>query len=914
MECLDDNAVLAYVERLLPPAELQLVAAHLDQCELCLTITCAAVRSAGAEPATSTAVEMVRGDTVGRYALVEMIGRGAMGRVYAAHDPQLDRKVALKIVRSDRFAQATTRARLSREARAMAKVTHPGVVTVYDAGELADGVFIAMELVEGSTLAHWLATEPRDWREVVRMFIAIGHGLAAAHAAGIVHRDFKPENVLVDHQGRAAVTDFGLAASEIVADDEAGIGGLQGTPRYMSPEQFAGRNIDARTDQFSFAIALYEALYRNAPFAGSSVRELSAAVLGGNLRPRPDETSVPLAVHRVLLRALQTDPAARFPSMVELLDALATATHPDRRRRVVLALGLTVVLIVGGVVLFRHDATVAPAVVPTVAAKLTLGNEPTRMRVLVEPFANATGDPRLDDTLDLVVADGLARSTHLDAKAGIDLAAQLQGTTIEALAAKFAASGHAVLRLHGTITPARTGYVITLETRGTAQLPFTASLPIAALRDSIGAVSQLTAAFLATVGESGPTDRPPSQSLDALHAFMAGQRWNLAGEPTKALEPYRRAIAADPDFVDAHQSLGLALYNLGDRTAASAELERAKQGADRLPDRKRLALLGDYYGTVGKYTDSIMTYEALLARWPGDVRTEVNLTSTAIDAGSWETALAQARRAAQDHPEIGVVRGNLVLAEVANGAFEDASRDGATMMTEIAEPPSFAICAYAIAQAMLGHAAAANTTLAALAVSDPKLADLARADLAVYDGRYADAEHLLGPSVTSAIATGKTAGDASELVALARVRLLQEDRIGALRYATLAMGTGDVRLEYLAASIALEAGSEIGVEAKLRAWAENPLVEWRVYANVLAGDRARLHHQPREAIAAYQRANLIAPSWITRERLGRAYVLAGDHAAAQRELAWCFEHRGEVAVLTTPSIGFAAEVARAIAR
>src|SRR5262249_49627761 len=143
------------------------------------------------EPATPMAmqIDLARGDAIGRYALVEMIGRGAMGSVYVAHDPQLDRKVALKVVRSERYAQRDVRARLSREARAMAKVTHPHVVTVYDAGELDDGVFIAMELVEGDTLARWLAAEERPWREIVRMFVAIGRGLAAAHAAGIVHRD-----------------------------------------------------------------------------------------------------------------------------------------------------------------------------------------------------------------------------------------------------------------------------------------------------------------------------------------------------------------------------------------------------------------------------------------------------------------------------------------------------------------------------------------------------------------------------------------------------------------------------------------------------------------------------------------------------------------------------------------------------
>ncbi|MGH2898506.1 MAG: serine/threonine-protein kinase, partial [Solirubrobacteraceae bacterium] len=202
-----------------------------------------------------------------------MLGSGGMGVVYVAHDPELNRKVALKVLRAD-GSEAMERFHdlLLREGQAMAQLAHPNVVTVFDVGGVDQRVFIAMELVEGLTLSRWLAAERRAPSEIVATFVAAGHGLAAAHAAGLIHRDFKPDNVLIGNDGRVRVTDFGLArqahgveagTAHDAAEARPGTGaphtGLAGTPAYMAPEQFHGRAADARADQFSFAVALYEA-------------------------------------------------------------------------------------------------------------------------------------------------------------------------------------------------------------------------------------------------------------------------------------------------------------------------------------------------------------------------------------------------------------------------------------------------------------------------------------------------------------------------------------------------------------------------------------------------------------------------------------------------------------------------------
>ena len=330
---------------------------------------------------------LARGASIGRYVVLGLVGRGGMGEVYAAYDPELDRKVAVKLLRVKPGAGVSLtegRQRTLREAQAIARLSHPNVVVVFDVGTFEDKVFIAMEYVDGNTVAYWLEAQPRTWQEILAVFIAAGRGLAAAHEKGLVHRDFKPDNVMIGRDGQIRVMDFGLArqvderagasdgvprriavklpegdqevkvgsSATIVINQGGGTsepdlktsnsglfdarltrtGAMMGTPAYMAPEQFFGSATDARTDQFSFCVALYESVYGERPFAGNNLTALTGNVVKGTVRDPPANTKVPLWVRRILLRGLRTAIVERYPTMGELLDALGKSPYAKRRQ------------------------------------------------------------------------------------------------------------------------------------------------------------------------------------------------------------------------------------------------------------------------------------------------------------------------------------------------------------------------------------------------------------------------------------------------------------------------------------------------------------------------------------------------------------------------------------------------------
>jgi len=341
--CLDESLVVAFLRGTLLPATRDQAEAHVAACSACADLVTWAAADIAATASRAPGSEgrpfvgaLTPGSRVGRYQILGAVGRGGMGEVYAAYHPELDRRIALKVVNESGTSTDERRTRLLREARAIARLSHPNVVAVHDAGTMGDRVFIAMEFVDGHTVDKWLQAAPRTWQQVLDVFVAAGRGLAAAHTAGIVHRDFKPQNVMIGKDGVVRVMDFGLA--RLLNEDsgvahEGGIvdrppptgivtktGALLGTPAYMSPEQARGGAVDARSDQYSFCVALREAL-----------------------------VIAPSWLRTIVFQGTAANRDQRYDSMAELLAALARGRTRLRRRAVgaVAALAITLIASAG---------------------------------------------------------------------------------------------------------------------------------------------------------------------------------------------------------------------------------------------------------------------------------------------------------------------------------------------------------------------------------------------------------------------------------------------------------------------------------------------------------------------------------------------------------------------------------------
>ncbi len=385
MPCVNEQTVQDLILGRLQGNALDGVERHVATCSSCAALIAVVARRTGSvdpkdAPARPSLAPMAKpsvavGTVVGRFVIVDFLGAGGMGEVCAAYDPNLERKVAIKFLRPEflgRGSQDVAAERMRREARLVAKLSHPNVVTVYEVDVFEGRVFIAMEYVDGQSVAEWLKAAPRAVRDVMRVFLAAGAGLAAAHAAGVVHRDFKPHNVMIAKGDEVRVMDFGLAhldtdadqtasgapvpltttadggasAPESSAEREARLtrtGTLLGTPAYMAPEQLTGMKASARTDQYSFCVALHEALFGHRPSGAVGARPRAT---GTSDAVRPAARSVPGWIRRTLKRGLSIDPAQRYASMDDLLADLRA--DKERRRRIAIALAASLAVVGGG--------------------------------------------------------------------------------------------------------------------------------------------------------------------------------------------------------------------------------------------------------------------------------------------------------------------------------------------------------------------------------------------------------------------------------------------------------------------------------------------------------------------------------------------------------------------------------------
>lgn len=589
--------------------------------------------------------------TAGRYVLLEPVGRGGVGEVYAAYDPELDRRVAIKLVHAGASAWGDVQRRMQREAKAMARVRHPNVVAIHDVGRFRDEVFIAMELLEGQTLSAWLRAETRDWPALREVFVQAARGLAAVHDAGLVLRDFKPANVFVGRDGVVKVLDFGLAraAADAGPAEPAGLlseeltmgGAIAGTPAYMAPEQIRGGTIDAAADQFAFCVALYEALWRERPFPGTDLAQRHRAIETQRLEP---PQTLPSPVRAAVLRGLAANPAERHPSMTALADALQPT--PSRRTGTWLAVGLAALLSAGATAftLTARDTEITSQMLARVDALEAEARAAAQAHHFVyPPLANPDAPTAYSRTLALELIEGPAselaqtRAMELRRTFSSRLSALGDSYAEKEGGGPFAADFYAA----AVLFDADNAYA---RERSLLTSPQLEALRDRVQRGEFGAAELFAGASLAALAEEDPVSRrkqvahlrhqdAPATVLANLEALVGTQPPAPRATPTPAPSPSSPASATPPagpadtkaDATPRDPVNATALAKEGLAALRSRQLERAEALLNRAVarDHRNATALGGlarFHFEMGRYAESAKFAKKAIAAAPKRAR------------------------------------------------------------------------------------------------------------------------------------------------------------------------------------------------------------------------------------------------------------------------------------------------------
>ena len=882
---------------------------------------------------TSEAGPLKLGEAFGtRYHIIRLLGIGGMGAVYQAWDDELGVVVAIKVIRpeamADPGAAAEIERRFKRELLLARQVTHKNVVRIHDLGEVGGIKYITMPFVDGEDLATIATAGRLPIARVLRIARAVTSGLVAAHAAGVVHRDLKPANIMVDAEDEAMIMDFGIARSTGGAARDATLwqgmpsqikrsmpafadatmfGAVVGTVAYMAPEQAKGQSTDQRADIYAFGLILYDLLVgrRRADHAVSSIAELQGRMEKAPPPARSIEPDIPEAVDRIVTRCIEPDPAKRYQTTVELeadlnrLDAVGKPLPIVRRltkRMVAAAAAVVAVALVGTWYLSR------PVVVPV---------QPDPMSVLIADFDNQTQDRAFDGALEQALTIGIEGASFVTAyqrPAALRLANQIEpGSKLNEPVARLVSMREAItVVLAGTITSRGSGYRIAVRVLNPADGKelATATESASSKADVLNAVGTLAAELRDALGDTSSDaeldaakETFTAASLDAVREYSLAQDLGLAGKDEEAVAHYKQAIGYDKNFGRAYSGLAVTAYRMGRLKDSEEAYQTALSLLDRMTEREKFRTLGTYYAYIGRnYEQTIKNYEALLKQFPADGSGHNNLANAYFNTLQFSKALEEERQALRIYPKSVLYRNNLALFAMYAGDFETA---GAEARTVIEQEKTFHK-AY-LAQAMAALAASdvpatldAYTRMQTAGPRGVSLASLGLADVAMYQGRFHDAELTLQSGIIEDEKSKNIAGLASKYIALAEAYQSQGNDRLAVEMSEKALGVSrQDPLIVAAAEVLVRANRVPAARALATELTAKFQPQAKAYGSIIEGEIALKEKRPAHAIEAFLAAQKLADLWLGRFMLGVAYIEAGRYAEALQEIETSVKRRGE---------------------
>jgi tetratricopeptide (TPR) repeat protein len=848
----------------------------------------------------------------GRYEILELLGQGGMGAVYKARDTELDRLVALKLIRRELAKNPEILRRFKQELILARQVTHKNVIRIFDLGESGGTKFITMDFVEGQDLRHLLHEQGKfPPEQAARMMLQICRALEAAHSEGVIHRDLKPHNIMLDKTERVYVMDFGIARSAYLPGMTQ-TGALIGTPEYMSPEQARGEKLTAQSDLFSLGVIFYELLTGQSPYPGDA----PLATLWKRLQERPKpplevDPAIPKPLNDIVMRALEIEPAERWASAREMAQQLEIWLGPS-------AESSTIFLPAPKTVAYWKWASAALAGLLLVAAivgirfynpKPKAAHPP--VTVLVADFTNHTGDPIFDDTLEPMFNVALEGASFINAYSRGEarkLAKKLPHPTdkLDEESARLVAVSQGLgAVVTGSLSRRGDGYKLSVEALDarTGNSVANAEINAKTKDDLLLGIPKLAAPIRKALGDTTPESVQlaasgpfSAASLEVVHLYGVAMDQQFAGKTEEALQSFAKAAELDPNFARAYSGMSATAAALGRQADGEKNVKLAMEHLDRMTERERYHTRAFFYYMTGDYPKCVEEYGSLVNQYPADRIGQANLAVCYLQLRNIPKAIEAARKAVEIVPNAAALRVNLSFLLSFSGDFQGGERE-ARKALEI--NPSLEEGYLVLAEAQLGQGQISQATetyhrLEKLSDRGASMAAIGLADLAAYEGRFTEAVRLLERGATADLEAKRAEDAANKFAKLAHTQLLRGQKAAAIAAADKAAAHDQsVQTRFLAGRIYAETGENAKAQKLAASLSSELQAEPQAYGKILEGKSALKQGDSRQAIKAFTEANKLLDTWIGRLELGRAYLEAGLFVEADSELDRCIERRGE---------------------